>query len=419
MPSILNLTIGQVPVDQLRAHPRNPRRGDLGVIQASIERHGFYGTVVAQRSTGFILAGNHRWQAARAAGLPEVPVAWVDVDDDQAERILLADNRTSDLATYDESQLTELLQALSATPDGLAGTGWAQDDLAELVRNLQGEEERTLQGAPDDVPEVQEEAVTRRGDLWILGQHRLLCGDSTSAADVARLVDGHRPALFATDPPYLVNYTGDDRPGDAGRDWSSLYHEVDIRDAAGFFRSVFANALQVCRDDAAWYCWHASNRAPLIMSTWEELGVLYHQTVIWVKPVATMTYSYYQWQHEPCLMGWKQGHKPPINDGMQSVTTVWTMDWDGKARAGDLGHPTPKPVEVFATPMRKHTRPGEVCLELFSGSGSQIIAAEKTGRRCFAMELEPHFVDVAVRRWQSVTGQRALREDGSEFPASP
>lgn len=410
MPGIINETIEQVPIGSLQPHPRNPRRGDVGAIQASIGHHGFYGTVVAQRSSGRILAGNHRWLAAKAAGLTEVPVAWVDVDDEQAERILLVDNRSNDLASYDDGALLDLLRELQATDDGLAGTGF-DDAMDALLAESVGRP-----AATDDAPEPEDQAVSVPGDLWLLGQHRLLCGDSTSAADVARLVDGHRPALFATDPPYLVNYTGNDRPGDAGRDWSSLYHDVDIRDAAGFFRSVFANALQVCRDDAAWYCWHASKLTPLIMSTWEELGVLYHQTVIWVKPVATMTHSCYRWQHEPCLMGWKQGHKPPIINVMHSVTTVWTMDWDGKAHAGDLGHPTPKPVEVFATPMRKHTRPGEVCLELFSGSGSQIIAAEKTGRRCFAMELEPHFVDVAVRRWQEQTGQEAtLDGDGRTF----
>jgi len=229
-------------------------------------------------------------------------------------------------------------------------------------------------------------------------------------------MNGEKASLFATDPPYLVDYTGADRPN-GGHDWSDLYREVDIKDAAGFLRAVFTSALSVCQDNAAWYCWHAHKRAALIEQIWSALGVLNHQQIVWVKPAAIPTHSYYPWRHEPCLMGWKQGNKPPHNgDNSHSVTSVWELDWEGSARPVGAEHPTQKPIEVFAIPMRRHTQSGGICYEPFSGSGSQIIAGERLGRSVRAMELQPVFVDIGVRRWEKATGKSAVLDgDGRSF----
>ena len=262
-------------------------------------------------------------------------------------------------------------------------------------------------------PEPCEEAVSRAGDLWVLGSHRLLCGDSTSLTDVRRLVGDAKIALCATDPPYLVDYTGE-RPNDSGKDWSATYREIDIKDADGFFRALFTNVLEVLAPHAAIYCWHAHKRCGTIQRIWEELGILDHQQVVWVKPTAVFGRVYWHFRHEPCMVGWRKGSQPE-HDGQHEHDSVWDVDWEGKARITS-DHPTSKPPELFARPMRKHTRRGDTVLEPFSGSGSQLIAAEAEGRRCLAIEISPVFVDVALRRWEAATGKAAVLDgDGRTF----
>ena len=266
----------------------------------------------------------------------------------------------------------------------------------------------------DDVPEPLPVAVSRSGDLWLLGGpkgHRLLTADSTKPADVDRVMAGQKAVLAAFDPPYLVDYTGE-RVGDSGKDWSASYKEVEIKDAGAFFRALFTNVLRVIAPHAAIYCWHAHKRQHEIALIWRELGILDHQQIIWVKPSSVFGSVFYHIRHEPCMMGWVQGSKPP-HDGCHDYDSVWEVDWEGKSRVVGNEHPTQKPLELFARPMRKHTQPGDICFEPFSGSGSQVIAAEQMKRRCFAIELEPVFVDVAVRRWQRQSGQEAVL-DGSD-----
>ena len=167
-------------------------------------------------------------------------------------------------------------------------------------------------------------------------------------------------------------------------------------------------------EHAAIYCWHAHKRSGLLQKVWADLGIIDHQQVIWVKPAAVFGRVYWHFRHEPCAMGWRQGSKPE-HDGNHEFDSVWEVDWEGKARVA-TDHPTSKPVELFVRPIRKHTKPGDLVFEPFSGSGSQLIAAERTGRRCRAIELSPAFVDVGVRRWEQATGKAAtLEESGQTF----
>jgi DNA modification methylase len=174
---------------------------------------------------------------------------------------------------------------------------------------------------------------------------------------------------------------------------------------------------------AAVYCWHAHKRQADLDRVWADLGILNHQQVIWVKPTAVFGRCFWHQRHEPCLMGWAKGSMPAFcRDQGLEYGTVWEVDWEGKSRVVGNEHPTQKPVELFALPMRRHTKPGDVCFEPFSGSGSQLIAATQQGRRCYAVELEPAFVDVAVRRWERFTGQQAERVpagDPETAPAAP
>ena len=407
----LKLQIEWVVIDRLDLNPTNPRKNEPAVphVAASLKRFGWQQPLVAKRS-GEVIAGNTRLKAARELGMTEVPVVWFDGDETEAKAYSIADNRTAEFATWDLPALGELLEELR-TEDALEGIGYDQDQIAELICSAVAE---TLAPTEDPGPEPPPEVpVSQRGDLWILGNHRLLCGDSTDPADLKRLIGGRKPALLATDPPYCVDYTGADRPNDSGKDWSDKYKEVEIKDLGDFLRAMFGAVLPRLKKDAAIYVWHAHLQYPVIDAVFREFELLPNQPIIWVKPSATFTYAYYRWAHEPCLFGWQKGNKPP-HHLENRLTSVWEADWEGKRRIVGNEHPTQKPLRLFEIPMEQHTKPGQVVLEPFNGSGTQLLAAEKLRRKCCAMEICPAFVDVAIKRWEAATGREALLDDSDK-----
>jgi DNA modification methylase len=369
-----------------------------------------------------IIAGHQRFKVLCDEGAQKIPCIVVNVDEMMQQTMNITLNNQA-IAGYWTQAIIPILEKLRQE---------MPEDYIELhLRELREECEKLEIGEvghtlPDDIPPAPKEAITKLGDLWILGQHRLLCGSSTIEVDVLRLMDGQKAQLLATDPPYMVDYTGADRPN-GGKDWSDLYHEIDIPDAEKFYREFYSVALKVIDKNSALYLWHADRRLVLIRKIWEDLGLLVHQHIIWVKPCTILTFSVYPWRHEPCIFGWQKGSKPFFRPSQKRIGTVWfttllrngdpespeyysdiwEVDWEGKKRNNGLDHPTVKPTEIFAIPMRVHTKPGDICYEPFSGSGSQIIAAEQLNRKCFAMELEPVFCDVAVRRWEEFTGKKA------------
>lgn len=241
--------------------------------------------------------------------------------------------------------------------------------------------------------------------------HRILAGDSTRAEDVTRLMDGRRAVMMATDPPYLVDYTGEDHPQSAERkakavavgkraeaagnkNWDAYKDpETSVEFFAGFIRVALSHALV---DSPAIYQWHASRRQSLVEAAWTENHLLWHQQLVWVKSRPILTHSHFMWQHEPCAYGWVEGkppaRRPPV--GAES-STVWQIDQQGES---DGLHPTQKPREIYTRPIGYHTAPGDLCYEPFSGSGTHLVAAEQTGRICYAVEIAPQFVAVALER---------------------
>ncbi len=301
------LQVESTDVDRLFCSPANPRINDPAVphVAASIRRFGWQQPIVAKRS-GEVIAGNTRLKAAKELKLGKVPVIWFDGSDLDATAYSVADNRTHEYAEWDEPALAKLLEQLREE-DALEGVGYSNEDIDALLEELDAASFDTKElddPGPETPPEV---PISRRGDLWVLGNHRLLCGDSTSTEDMVRLMDGDKAALLATDPPYCVKYTGDQRPQNSGKDWSDVYDEVSIKDLGEFLRSVFRATLPNLKDNAGIYVWHAHLQYPTIDKVFEEFGLLRHQPIIWVKPSSTFTYSYYRWAHEPCLFGWKQG----------------------------------------------------------------------------------------------------------------
>jgi len=264
-----------------------------------------------------------------------------------------------------------------------------------------------------------------------LGKHRLLCGDSTRPEYVSRLMGDERAILFATDPPYAIGYAGGSHPAtranrakaNRDKDWSKVYHEAgrttfDNEDGGGdggrsFYLAFYKVAIErAIAPNAAWYCWHASTRQSMLEAVWNEVGAFHHQQVIWFKSRPVLTYSVLMWAHEPCLFGWIKGQKPLVDRSYGNPGTVWQVP---NAEVESSDHPTSKPNRLFAIPMELHTRPNDLVYEPFSGSGSQLIAAEQLGRRCYAIELEPRFVDVAVSRWENLTGQKAELVDSIDL----
>jgi len=404
------LAVQAVPLESIHLDPANVRTHpdrNLASIRESLTRFGQQKPIVVDRH-GTIRAGNGTYLAAREMGWATIQVVVSELEGLEAAAYSVADNRTTDLSEFEPESLSKLLAELREE-DALDGVGFDAAEIDEMLAELAGGVETDVEDPGAEDPPLH--PTSRAGDLWILGAHRLLCGDSTKPEDVRRVMGEEQAKLVATDPPYLVDYTGE-RPNDSGKDWSGVYREVDIKDAEGFFRSLFTNALAVLAPHAAIYCWHAHKRAALIARIWEDLGIVDHQQIVWVKPTAVFGRVYWHFRHEPCVMGWKKGSQP-AHDGHHEFDSVWEIDYDGKARAsGD--HPTQKPLEVFLRPMRKHTRPGDVCFEPFSGSGSQLVAAEKLGRKCRAIELSPAFVDVAVRRWEKATGEVAVLDGTGE-----
>jgi DNA modification methylase len=394
------------PLSSITPYDKNPRRNDAAVdaVARSITEFGFRQPIVVDEQ-GVIIVGHTRYKAAEKLGMTEVPVhVAVGLDPVKARAYRIADNATAAIAEWDPELLPVELEELKALEFDLDLLGFSDEELNEWL----GQPANPGLVDADDLPPPPINPVTRAGDLWLLGGHRLQCGDSTVPDDVDRLMNGAKAALCATDPPYLVDYTGD-RPNDSGKDWTATYREVDITDARAFFGGVFDNVLRVTAPHAAIYCWHAHKRQALISEVWAELGILDHQQVVWVKPTPVFGRVYWHFRHEPCMMGWRKGSQPE-HDSNHEFNSVWEIDWEGKSRIVGNEHPTQKPVEIFARPMRKHTKRGDVCYEPFSGSGSQIVAAEQQGRVCYANELEPVFVDVALRRWEAFAGKEAVLE---------
>jgi len=356
----------------------------------------------------------------RAETMPdfEVPVLVLDLSEAEADKLLLTLDPLASLAESNSERIGALLQTVQTESPAIE----------ELFRRTAGPQIWNLihpQAEPpariDLADELLKKWNTEAGQLWKIGEHRLLCGDATSAEDVERLMGDKRAVLFATDPPYAVGYTGGSHPqswankGAANRDkdWSGQYVEAknaDVcnREEAGveLYRGFIATAIKFALvRNAAWYCWHASRRQMMLESIWNEFGAFVHQQIIWVKSRPVLTYSTYLWQHEPCLFGWVKGQKPKTLRSQigatagEYPTTVWEVP---SSEVETDAHPTSKPCRLFSLPMEMHTERGDICYEPFSGSGSQLVAAQQTGRRCYAIEKSPPFVAVALERMASL-----------------
>jgi site-specific DNA-methyltransferase (adenine-specific) len=260
-----------------------------------------------------------------------------------------------------------------------------------------------LNGDPDYVPEAQEQAITSEGDLWLLGDHRLLCGDSTKEEDVGRLMAGKTADMVHTDPPYNIDYTGG----------SKLREKIEndkLDNFNEFLISVYKNISNSLVNGGAIYVWHASSESYYFVSEYLKTDLLFKSLIVWNKNNSTFGRSDYHWKHELCIYGWKSGSSHKWF-GDRKQTTVWDIDRPSRSEE----HPTMKPVDLCIKAITNSSDKNMIVLDVFGGSGSTLIACEQTNRKCFMMELDPKYCDVIIRRWQDLTGKEAVKEDGIKF----
>ncbi|TDQ43811.1 site-specific DNA-methyltransferase [Tepidicella xavieri] len=398
------------PIDKLIPYARNARQhsdAQIAQIAASIAEFGFVNPILTG-ADGVLVAGHGRLAAARKLGLPTVPVVVLDhLTPTQRRALVLADNRLAKLATWDDALLRIELEALQDDGFDLDLTGFDADALAELL----ADEEPQIEGRTEDdaIPEMPEEPVSRPGDVWRLGPHRLVCGDATTAEAYAQLFpDGERADMVFTDPPYNVNYANSAKDKLRGK------HRPILNDALGegFYDFLFdALALIMAHTRGAIYIAMSSSELDTLQAAFRAAGGHWSTFIIWAKNTFTLGRSDYQRQYEPILYGWPEGGERHWC-GDRDQGDVWHFN---KPQKNDL-HPTMKPVELVERAIRNSSRPGDVVLDPFGGSGTTLIAAEKAGRVARLIELDPKYADVIVRRWQDFTGQQATREaDGVAF----
>ena len=401
--------IEQWPTAKLLPYARNARthsEEQVAQIAASIAEFGFTNPILAG-ADGVIVAGHGRLAAAHKLGLALVPVVVLEhLSPTQRRALVIADNRIAENAGWDEAMLRIELVTLQDDDFDVSLTGFDADALAELLADEDGNGD----GETDDdaVPEITETPISRQGDIWLLDGHRLLCGDSTKAECFEQLLQGEQVDMVFTDPPYNVNYANTAKDKMRGTNRAILNDNL----GDGFYDFLLAAltpTIANCRGGI--YVAMSSSELDVLQSAFREAGGKWSTFVIWAKNTFTLGRSDYQRQYEPILYGWPEGATRHWC-GDRDQSDVWQIK---KPHKNDL-HPTMKPVELVERAIRNSSRPGNVVLDPFGGSGTTLIAAEKSGRLARLIELDPKYVDVIVRRWQDWTGKQATREsDGVVF----
>jgi DNA modification methylase len=373
---------------------RTHSEAQVAQIAGSIKEFGFNNPVLIDEDNG-IIAGHGRVMAAQKLGLQAVPcIRLAHLSDTQRKAYVIADNRLALNAGWDDQMLTVELQELDSESFDLSLLGFEADELNALLNPIKETEGLTDE---DEVPEVPEEPKTKPGDIYKLGRHRLMCGDSTSIDAVEKLVDGSLVDILITDPPYNVAYEG--KTKDALKIQNDSMGDDQFRQ---FLRDAFVSADSVMKQGAVFYIWHADSEGFNFRGACKDAGWKVRQCLIWNKDTMVMGRQDYHWKHEPCLYGWKDGAGHLWAADRKQVTIISCK----RPKRNDI-HPTMKPVELIEYQLLNNTKGADIVLDLFGGSGSTLIAAEKNGRVARLMELDPKYCDVIVKRWEDFTGQKA------------
>lgn len=382
------MDLKMVDINAIIPYEKNPRKNSVAVdkVAASIKEFGFQQPIVVD-AEGVIIVGHTRHKAALKLGLTEVPVVYaVNLTDEQVKAYRLADNKTAEFAEWDADLLAgELLELTTLDFDmvqfGFEAPAEAEEDSFDLEKEL------------GDITEP----VTKLGDIWQLGKHRLMCGDSTDKETVEKLMGGVKADLFLTDPPYNVDYVG------KTKDALKIQNDKMGNDRfSAFLVDAFAAADHVMKPGAVFYIWHADSEGYNFRGACQDVGWQVRQCLIWNKNTMVMGRQDYHWKHEPCLYGWKSGagHLWATD---RKQTTIINFD---KPSRNEM-HPTMKPVGLFDYQIKNNTKGEDIVLDTFAGSGTTIVACEQNGRTAYCMELDPKYTDVCIKRWEDLTGLKA------------
>lgn len=377
-----------VPIDTLKGLPNNPRLGDVETVAASLTRFGQRKPIVVRKDDGTIIAGNHTWQAAKKLGWTEIAVAYVGDDDVTAKAFALADNRTAELGSYDEQALLDLIEEVHAVvPEFVRDAGWSDDAVAELVAKIESEQ-IPQEVDEDEIPEPPVEPITKLGDIWQLGRHRLMCGDSTDEIQVTKLMNGEKADMVFTDPPYGMNLDTDySKMGNT----TTKYDSIKNDDKPFNFDSIWKLS-----DAPIWYVWGA-DYYPNSISKWNDGSI-----IVWAKAHSEDENKVFGSSFEIC---WRY---PKTKKEVWFVRRIHMTDELLKV------HPTQKPLALPRRALERDTKKNDLILDFFLGSGTTLIACEQLNRRCYGLELEPKYCDVIIKRWETLTGEKAVLVQNAE-----
>jgi DNA modification methylase len=386
----------------------------MAALMRSLEVYGFVEPAVVRKGDGMVIGGHQRIEAAKRLGMTAVPVVELDLTDDQARALNVALNRIH--GEWDTVKLADILAALPA--DLAALTGFDEAEMRKIAREAEMAVRALADGVdPDVVPEPPAVPVTKPGDLWLLGEHRLICGDSTDPALVARVLQGDQPRLLVTDPPYGVSLDMEwrDRAGAnaLGPAQPSYMRTEGHQNTAisGDTRADWSEAFELVPSLDVAYVWHASAYAIEVGMGLRRIGFEIKQQIIWSKPQLVLSRQHYHWQHEPCWYARRPGSDRFL--GSRDQSTIWEAASPKMIMSGASeqkhDHPTQKPLVLMTRSIENHLAPGELVYEPFGGSGTTLAAAEVTKTRCRAVELDPKYCDVIVARWEGITGGKAKR----------
>ncbi|RKH76983.1 DNA modification methylase [Corallococcus sp. AB032C] len=447
----MNLRVENKKITDLKPAPYNPRLDlqpgdpDYEKLKRSIQEFGLVEPIVFNERTGYVVGGHQRLKVLQDLGWSEVPVSVVDLDPEKEKALNVALNKIE--GDWDNFKLKELLEELDTGAFDITITGFDEEEIEDLMTQFYVEEETEVKEDnfdPDKAAEEVEEPITKPGDVWLLGRHRLMCGDSTNIDDVLRLMGGKQADMIFTDPPYNVDYEGSN---------GKKIKNDNMEDSAfyQFLYDAFVAMYTALKEGGPIYVCHADSEGLNFRKAFKDAGFLMKQCLIWVKNSLVLGRQDYHWKHEPILYGWKPGAAHAwyggrkqdtvveedvdlviqkecdhfvlsFSNGIKSVmvkvpsyeivfsgddsdSTTWRIEKPKK----NADHPTMKPIALCARAIQNSSKPGELVLDPFGGSGSTLIACEQTGRTCFTMEFDPIYCDVILRRFEEFTGQKAVR----------
>lgn len=395
------MNIQKIKIDKLIPATYNPRKNlkpsdaEYVKIKNSIEKFGFVSPLVINKDMT-VIGGHQRLKVLKEMGIVEVECIIVDLDKTNEKALNIALNKIQ--GDWDEEKLEALLQELKLEDFDTNLTGFDFDEVDEILKDVNGSKEDDFD--VDSAYEEIEEPITKPGDVWILGKHRLMCGDSAQKEDVMHLMNNQDADMLLTDPPYNVDYVG--KTSEALKIKNDNMSDNQFYE---FLKKVFKNMYSVTKEGASIYVFHADTEGLNFRKAFKDAGYKLAECLIWKKDCFVMGRQDYQWQHEPILYGWKEGAAHHfINDRTQS--TILEFD---RPRQSSL-HPTMKPIDLVARLLKNSSKENDKILDLFGGSGSTIIAAEQLNRNCYTMELDPKYCDVIVKRWESLTNKEAILE---------